>query len=294
MPPLKTNTKTTKKDSLFKPVKSKDLKPKKPDLKNYPSLKLKNERDIAMDFAAKVYQKFDKLIKAVVLFGSQAKKTAVSTSDIDIIIIVDDASIRFDQKLIVWYREELGKVIATNPYSKDLHINTVKLTTWWYDLARGDPTVINVLRYGDTLIDFGGFFNPLKILLQEGKIRPTPEAIHTALNRVPMHIRASKIAEISSIEGCYWAMVDAAQALLMTLKILPPSPEHIAILLSEEFVEKKLLKMKYVRDFQELQHLHKKMMHSQIQDIDGKIIDMWQDRAEDFFNVCMKLIKEII
>ncbi len=271
------------------------LKPvKKSDLKNFPSLKLKNERDIAMDFAQKAYQKFDKLIKAVVLFGSQAKQTNVAGSDIDIILIIDDASVRFDQKLIIWYREELGKIIAKNPYKKDLHINTVKLTTWWQDITRGDPTVINILRYGDTLIDFGGFFTPLKILLQEGKIRPTPEAIHTALNRVSLHIRSSKIAEISAIEGCYWAMVDSAQSLLMTLKILPPSPEHITILLKKHFVDKKLLKMKYVTDFRDLHELHRKMMHGEINDIEGKFIDEWQDKAEDFFNVVMRLIKELI
>jgi len=280
-----------KKDSDLSPSISKSMKKSSGNL---PTLKLKTERDIAMDFAQKVYQKFDKLIKAVVLFGSQAKKTAVEGSDIDIIIIVDDASIVFDQKLIVWYRDELGNIIKNNPYRQDLHINTVKLTTWWYDITKGDPTVINVLRYGDTLIDFGGFFTPLKVLLQQGKIRPTPEAIHTALNRVPMHIRASKIAEISAIEGSYWAMVDSAQALLMTLKTLPPSPEHIGILLKEQFVDKKLLKLKYVTDFGELQELHKKMMHGNINDIEGRVIDMWQDKAEDFFNVVMKLIKEII
>ena len=142
----------------------------KKDVKKYPTLNLRNERDIAMDFAQKAYMKFDKMIKSIVLFGSSAKATNVSGSDIDIIIIIDDATIRFDEKLIVWYREEIEKIVFENPYSKDLHLNTVKLTTWWEDLVRGDPTVINIIRYGDVLIDFGGFFNPLKILLQEGRI----------------------------------------------------------------------------------------------------------------------------
>ena len=68
----------------------------------------------------------------------------------------------------------------------------------------------------------GGFFSPLKALLEQGKIKPTPEAIYTCLNRVPDHIALSKQAEISAIEGSYWAMVDTAQALLMSIKILPP------------------------------------------------------------------------
>ena len=267
---------------------------KKISKKNTPKLILKSERDIAMDFAQKVYTKFDKMIKAIVLFGSSVKHTNVVGSDIDIIIIIDNASIKFDDQLIVWYRTELGKIVQESQYKKDLHINTVTLTTWWNDLTRGDPTIVNMIRYGDVLIDFGGFFGPLKALLEQGKIKPTPEAIYTSLNRVPVHIRLSKQAEISAIEGSYWAMVDTAQSLLMAIKTLPPSTEHIAILLKEHFVDKNLLKIKYVTDFRDLHDLHRKVMHGEIKDIGGDVIDHWQDRAEDFFNKALKIIEEII
>lgn len=262
--------------------------------KLFPTLKFSSERDIAMDFAGKAYQKFDKMIKSIVMFGSAAKDTNVSGSDIDIIIIIDDASIKFDDQLVLWYREELGKLIQKNPYKKELHINTIKLTTWWEDFAKGDPVVINIIRYGDTLLDYGGFFSPLKFLLQEGKVKTTPEAMFNILNRVPEHIIRSKIAEISAIEGCYWAMIESAQALLMTVKILPPSPEHIAILLKENFVDKGLLKMSYVTDLRDLYDLHRKIIHNEVRDIDGRVIDTWQNKSEDFFKVCVKLINEII
>jgi len=36
---------------------------------------------------------------------------------------------------------------------------------------RGEPVVMNIIRYGEPLVDFGGFFTPLKVLLQKGKIR---------------------------------------------------------------------------------------------------------------------------
>src|SRR3989338_5104992 len=91
----------------------------------YPTLKLISEYDIAYDFAVKVYGKFNKIVKSIVLFGSTAKRIAKASSDIDIIIIVDDCTIRWDEELIAWYREELGKIIQTNPYKKALHINTV-------------------------------------------------------------------------------------------------------------------------------------------------------------------------
>ncbi len=272
----------------------KNPKSSKPSNIKFQPVNLKTEEDIAMDFATKAYQRFDKMIKSIILFGSTIKQTRAVGSDIDIIIILDDASIKFDEQLTVWYREELRKIVEANPYKKDLHINTVKLTTWWNDLTRGDPTVINILRYGEAIIDFGGFFNPLKILLDQGKIKPSSEAIYTALNRVPTHIVRSKLSEISAIEGCYWAFVDSAQALLMAIKVLPPSPEHIPILLRENFVDKKLLKMQYVIWYMDLHDLHRKIMHGEIRDLPGDIIDSWQERSQEFLNVVLKLIEEII
>jgi len=134
-------------------------KSKLPYPKNIPTLQLKKETDIAMDFAAKVFRKYDKIVKSVILFGSTAKQETVTGSDIDIIILIDDVSINWDQELIAWYREELEKLVKANPYQQVLHINTVKLSTWWEDLLRGDPVVLNVLRYGEAMIDLAGFFN---------------------------------------------------------------------------------------------------------------------------------------
>jgi len=213
--------------------------------KDVPSLKLVSEQDIAMDFATKVYQKFDKMIKSVVLFGSSVKQSATSSSDIDIVVIIDDAMIKWDQELVAWYREELGKIVQTNPYRKELHINTIKLSSWWEDMMRGDPVVINIIRYGEALVDFGGFFNPLKMLLQEGRIRSTPEAVYTLLQRAPLHLARSQAAELGAVEGIYWAMVDSSHALLISANVMPPSPEHIPILLKEKFVDTGKLKMKY-------------------------------------------------
>ncbi len=274
--------------------KSVKKKSKKKDLKQIPTLKLSNEHDIALDFATKAYKKFDKIIKSVILFGSSAKKTAVAGSDIDIIIIIDDVSIRWDQELIAWYREELEKVIKANPYSKELHINTVKLSTWWQDLMRGDPIVINVLRYGEAMIDMAGFFEPQKYLLLTGKIKSTPESIYSLLERAPTHLARSKASELGAIEGLYWCMVDAAHAALIAARVVPPSPEHVSVDLKEVFVDSKKLDSKYVGWYNELHVLHKKIMQGEIRDLKGAEIDVWQARTEDFLSTMVRIVKEIV
>ena len=282
------------KKSAIKKVKKKQVKKPKIDFTKLPSLKLRTESEIAMDFATKAYKKFDKIVKSIILFGSSAKKKAIAGSDIDIIILLDDVSIKWDQQLIAWYRTELEKIVKSNPYKIDLHINTIKLSTWWEDLMRGDPVVINIIRDGKSLLDFGGFFDPLKYLLLQGKIKSTPEAIYCLLQRAPAHITRSRVSELNTIEGLFWSMVDSGQAALIAANVVPSSPENLALDLKETFVDAGKLKMKYVEQYRDLLLLHKKIMHGHITDIKGIDIDKWQDKAEDFLKIMVDLVKELI
>jgi len=276
---------TTKKEKNKKEIS-------KTDKKDFPTLQLKLESDIALDFATKAYKTYDKIVKSVVLFGSSVKQTAVAGSDIDIILIIDDVTIKWDGELTAWYREELEKLMRKNPYQKSLHINTIKLSTWWEDLMRGDPVVINVLRYGEAMLDFAGFFEPLKYLLLQGKIKSTPEAIYICLQRAPQHFLRSRAAEMNSIEGLYWAMVDSSHAALISAGIPPASPEHIPADLKEVFVDPGKLKMKYVIWYRDLYMLHKQIVHGETTDLKGVEIDAWQERTQEFMKVMAELVNQ--
>jgi len=257
------------------------------------TLKLVKRKDIASDFATKAYAKFGKIIKSVILFGSTAKGVAEEKSDIDVIIIIDDCTVQWDEELIAWYREELGKLIKENPYKKALHINSIRLSTWWDEMLRGEPVAINVIRFGEALIDFGGFFNPLKVLLARGKIKNTPETIYIALGRAPSHMIRSKAAMLSAIEGLYWAFVDAAHAALMAAKQVPPSPEHIADMLREQFVKKKMLNPKFVLWYDDIYTLMHKILRNEITDIKGSELDEWREKADLFLRSMAKIIDQI-
>jgi uncharacterized protein (UPF0332 family) len=256
--------------------------------------KFRTDKDVATDFATKVHKKFNHLIKASILFGSQAKDNAGPDSDIDIIFVVDDAAINWDDELTAWYREELGKLITSQDYGRDLHINTIRLTTWWQDIMHGDPVVLNILRNGQAIIDIAGFFNPIKALLLQGRIHSTPEAVFHALQRAPAHLARSKYAELQTIEGVYWSMVDSAQAALITLGKLPPSPEHVTTMLNQEFADRDLLKSEYVKWYREIYNLHKGISHGEIREIKGEMIDVWQDRAEQFMKKMAEIIDRLI
>src|SRR3989344_9277853 len=251
---------------------------------------LDTDYKIAYDFATKAYQQFREVIKSIALFGSVSKGIPKPKSDIDIIIIVDDCTILWDEELIAWYREELAKLVAKQNYKKHIHINTVTLSTFWKQIKEGDPVAINVLRYGEPLIDYGGFFNPLKVLLRRGKIRPTPEAIYIALNRAPMHLSRSKFALLGAVEGMYWAMVDSAHAAIMMSGHIPPSPEHIY-----DMIKKTLPRVsrRCVEDFKEMYLIAHQISHGNIKNIGGKQLDDLRKKSENFVNEMKKEIKRM-
>ena len=257
------------------------------------SLRLTNDRDIAQDFAQKLYKKIGKVVKSVVLFGSAAKGVATPKSDIDIVIIIDDATIQWDDELIAWYREELGKIISNNPYVRPLHINTVRLTTWWNEMIRGEPVIINIIRWGVPLIDFGGFFAPLKSLLAQGRIKSTPEMIYITLGRGPAHLVRCKANLLSALESVYWCFVDASHAALIAAKISPPSPEHVPAMMREHLVSKGFLKGKYVDWYRELYVEMHKVLHGERVDVDGAEIQEWRKRADEYLREMAIVVKKI-
>lgn len=258
------------------------------------SLKLTQDTEIAYDFAEKVYQKIGQPIKAIVLFGSAAKGIPHPKSDIDIVIIIDDATIQWDDELIAWYRESLGKIIKNNPYVKPLHVNTVRLTTWWSEMMRGEPVVVNIIRWGLPLIDFGGFFSPLKALLAQGRIKTSPEMIYVTLGRAPSHLAKCKMAMMTSFEALYWSFVDSSHAALIAANVPPPSPEHIPAMLKQHLVERGLLAKRYVDWYADIYGLSHKIMRQEINDIDGKDIQLWRERADEYIREMAIAVKRLV
>lgn len=266
----------------------------KKDIERFPTLRLKSEQDIAYDFAVKAYEKFGRILKSIILFGGVAKGKVTKTSDIDIVIILDDCTILWDAELIAWYREELAKLIRANPYRRALHINSVKLSTWWEEMLRGEPVILNIIRWGQPLIDFGGFFTPLKVLLAQGKLKSTPEAVYVMLKRAPLHLARTKASLLNAIEGLYWAMVDSSHAALVAANRMPPSPEQIPELLEETFCKPKWLDPKYVSWYKELYKLAHDIMHGVVTAAPGSLVEKWEARTDEFVGVMAKLIDRVI
>ena len=205
-----------------------------PNLEKYP----KQDIDIAYKFANEIYSELGSLIRAVVLFGSSARKTTTEKSDIDVLVILDDLTISLTREVTEAYSVIVQKSIVR--VSTRLHITTLRFTSFWDYIRNGDPIGINMLRDGVALID-SGFFDPLQALLKKGRIRPTSESIWAYYVKSPNTLHNSKWHILQASIDLYWAVIDAAHAALMKLGEIPPTPEHVADMMEGKMVRKGLL-----------------------------------------------------
>ena len=247
----------------------------------------KEDIDLAAQFTREITKELGTFIKAVVLFGSAARRTEEKGSDIDLLVVIDDISLNVSQELVQAYRIVLQKVIGR--VSSKLHITSLRFTSFWDYIRNGDPIGINILRDGVPLID-SGFVEPLQALLRTGRIRPTEESIWTYFMKAPNTLHNSKWHILQASIDLYWAVIDAAHAALMKLGEIPPSPSHVADLMEQRMVRGKILEHKYVVIMRNFYKLAKMIGHRQISEIKGEEFDKYFKDAEDFINRMRKII----
>src|SRR3989344_7893912 len=99
--------------------------------KEHPNLERYYKEDIetAYRFANETYRELGSLIRAVVLFGSTARKTKAPGGDIDILVIIDDLVMNMSPEVVEAYRLIVQKSIVRT--STKLHITTMRFTSFW-------------------------------------------------------------------------------------------------------------------------------------------------------------------
>ena len=255
-----------------------------PNLERY----RREDLELAEKFTKELYKEVERFAKAVVIFGSAARRTETVGSDIDILVVVDDLTMNLSQELLEAYRIIVQKIIVK--VSPRLHVTSLRLTSFWEYIRNGDPIGINILRDGVALIDTG-FFEPLQVLLRKGRIRPTEESIWAYFTKAPNTLHNSKWHLLQGTIDLYWAVIDAAHAALMKLGEIPPSPNHVAELMDEKMVKKKLLEHKYVVMMKNFYKLAKMIGHREVTEIKGEEFDRYFKDAEEFVGRMKKFIE---
>lgn len=253
----------------------------------------KPDVDVAYEFTKKIHKEFGTFLRCSVLFGSVATDKPSMTSikhegDIDILLVVDDVVYYLSPEVVETYRIIVERTIAET--SQRLHVTTLKFTSFWEYIRIGDPIGINMLRNGIALLDTG-FFYPLQLLLHQGRIRPTPEAVNAYYSRAPTTLFNSRWHILQATLDLYWACIDAAHAALMMNGVIPPAPKEIADFLEEKLVRKKILEAKHAKTMRTMYTLSKLILHRKIKDIDGKTFDKYYKEAQDFVDAIKKIVE---
>ncbi len=261
-----------------------DIKKRQLGLKEkYP----KNDLDIAYAFSKRAYKELGNLVRGIILFGAASRRQPHPGGDIDILIVLDDVSVVLNQNVVQTYKIIAQRIV--NEVSRRIHVTTLRFTTVWEYAKNGDPLMVNILRDGVALVDTG-WFDTLQLLLYQGRIKPTRESVWVYFARAPQTLANSKWHILQACLDLYWAVIDSAHSALMSRGVIPPSPDHVAMMLEKIFVKTKELDAKYPSVMRNFFKLSKMIVHREIKEVKGEEYDRYFREAAEFVNKMRSLI----
>ena len=253
--------------------------------KNLKKLAVKKRIEVVKRFTGIVREKFGQYTRAVIVFGSFARGDFKSTSDIDVLVIVDDTVERggMPQEIREKLHRKLSEIAAQ--MDKKLHIQLHLVTEFWDYIRHGDAIFFNFVREGVPVYD-SGFFKPIKKLLLSGAIRPTREAVWKQMDGSKSYLkRVDKYMEWSA-ERLFRAASWSANGALMALDMPPARPKEIGDAIEEHLLKPGLIDAKYIETYNKIFLIHKEIEHETASKITPDDIGQFQREVEDF---CKKM-----
>ncbi|MFH1637408.1 MAG: hypothetical protein ABIB71_03215 [Candidatus Woesearchaeota archaeon] len=260
---------------------------KKVEKKKLPSGYPEESYNTARKFAELAYKEFGDFINGIILFGSVVRKGA-KPQDIDILIILDDVKMVFTEEIVQTYRIVMEKTIAQVDRER-LHVQSMKFTNFWEYVRAGDPVAMNILRFGVALVDTG-FFSPLQLLLDQGRIRPTKESVYTYFVMAPASITRAKQHMLQATVDLYWSVIDAAHAALMKYGEVPPSPNHVAEMMERTLIKHRKVSKSSAATMKEMYKVFKGITGRSTKEVSGKQYDAYKKKCEAFVKDIKKYI----
>jgi len=243
-------------------------------------------------FTKQVLEKYGKFVKAIVMMGSTAREEFKPKSDIDLFIIIDDTAMKLTPEMQDKIDLELERI--AQKISPNLSVQpTYSLTEFW-DYARvAHPIIYNFIKEGVAVYDTG-FFEPIKNLLNMGRIPATREAIENYMEGAPKKLMRAKTVKLLMLaEDVYYAMLNTAQAVLMFMGLPPPVPNKAYEEVKTNLVEPGILEPEYAEWLKEIIEIRKKIEHKEIMDVEGKFVDEWLAKAEKFVDKMFSLLNAL-
>src|SRR3989344_2344118 len=244
-------------------------------------------------------KKFEKYVVSYIAVGSLFRGDA-APNDIDVAIVIDDTDVKKMSRFEL--RDKLRAIIINMGYEASqitgvkaqFHIQTYILTDFWESVKDANPVIFTMLRDGVPLYD-RGVFMPWKLLLQMGRIKPSPEAIDMQMDIAEKLLDRIKGKMLSIVvEDIYYSVLNPAQAVLMLYGVNPPTPIETIDLMQEIFVKKeKVLEEKYVKFLEKVREMYKGVEHGKIKEVSGVEIDDLVKQVREYLDRIKKLFHSL-
>lgn len=245
-------------------------------------------------FTKEVVDRYGKHIMSIVLFGSSARGDFTKKSDIDVVVIVDDTSMQFDEALKGKFDEKLFGVadLVSKEFKVEFSVQPGWLLTEFEEMIRNNsPLVMTFLRDGLPVYDPVRVFQIKRNLLNMGMYPATKEAVERRMETVPKRLKRAEHAKLYMVaEDCYYAMLDSSQAVMMYMGHFPPTSKECAAELRRVLVGEKLLDEKFVQYFEDVYEFRKKTEHREIKEITGQEVDAYIKKGWEFVEAMEKVL----
>jgi len=233
-------------------------------------------------------------VKAIWLYGSAVRKKGFKkTSDIDILILIDDTRKIKDEFLRILRAMTDAITKQAEKKKLKLHFQPPKLLTLWWDLIRkGEPWALTSLQNPVVIYDPSDYIKLLSSLLNKGKLYNAPEKSERLLERAK-----EKIGEIRQIslfkvpEEILQAMSESAQIALMYLGIFPPSPKDVSRELRKHFSG--MINETLLGHYDEIYTAVRKINRGHMTELAGREIDTMINNAKQFITRMEAILIEL-
>jgi predicted nucleotidyltransferase len=246
-----------------------------------------------------VLRKFEKYVASYVVGGSLVRGTAGKDSDVDTFVIIDDTDVKrmprlqLLEKLRGMIHDYIKEATALSGTKNLLNVQVYLMTDFWDNVKDANPVIFTFIRDGVPMYDRGTFL-PWKLLLQMGKVKPSPEAVDKFMKYGEQNEALVTRRLLDAMQDIYWGVVTPTQALVMLAGHAPPAPKHMVNDVRKVLVdEQKVMAANELKFLEKVIKYYKDYEHGSLKNIPGKIIDELLEESKKYDKRLQEIRKKL-
>lgn len=246
-----------------------------------------------------VLRKFEKYVASYVVGGSLVRGTAGKDSDVDTFVIIDDTDVKrmprlqLLEKLRGMIHDYIREATALSGTKNVLNVQVYLMTDFWDNVKDANPVIFTFIRDGVPMYDRGTFL-PWKLLLQMGKVKPSPEAVDKFMKYGEQNEALVSRRLIDAMVDIYWGVVTPTQALVMLAGHAPPAPKHMVADVKKVLVDtEKVMSVSELKFLEKVIKYYKDYEHGTLKTIPGKIVDELLTESKNYDKKLQEIRKKL-